>query len=509
MASIKRAIVVGDGYAGLTTAICLTRIGVKSVALVRRPRERSKRSFDPGVGIWTNGLRCLQHLGLLEELEAVGRYVGKSGYRDRHGRWLMRPSRPFAASAASAPSLLFVRQSAVITALERALPPSIECHGGAFVGARRLQNGDGAGSGRGDEGCSSGSGNGSSNGCGGSGGSGGSSHAVAVQLSDGGELEADLLIGADGQRSAIRASLLSGGGGGAGKESKAPDPLVYCGYRVVRGMSPEMVGDESFQTWGVDSRFATVPLRRGQVWYATVTCPPLPERHGTEIFEVSGGGGSGGGRGGRSDGGGSAAIAKEQLLRLFADWHDPVSRIVSATPDGDIEVQNAMAFGSFRTPPPSSPSPLGELSHCTTLVGDAAHTLDPILAQGIGVAFEDAFRLCACLLAAGPGAAADSGGDGSSNGEKAVAQASVAAALRAYERSCLQRVRLLTAVSGAAQAVGQLSGRRACDARDALLLTTPKALKSRLFDAAADATLASHYGDVFSSRALEYKPPDI
>lgn len=68
---------------GLATAACLGRVGVRvTVALGEEENSKVKAAGtgssriggpDPAVGIWTHGLKCLDQLGILGQLEAEGR----------------------------------------------------------------------------------------------------------------------------------------------------------------------------------------------------------------------------------------------------------------------------------------------------------------------------------------------------------------------------------------------------------------------------------------------------
>lgn len=107
-----------------------------------------------------------------------------------------------------------------------------------------------------------------------------------------------------------------------------------------------------------------MPLADGQVWYATL---PLSIDPGPAT---------------------SPHEKRALLLREFGGWHDPIPRLLTNTPAGGILRDPAVAHRVF---PPFSGGPV-------TLVGDAAHGVDPILAQGAGVAVEDAYHL-ACALA--------------------------------------------------------------------------------------------------------------
>ena len=79
------------------------------------------------------------------------------------------------------------------------------------------------------------------------------------------------------------------------------------------------------------------------------------------------------------------------------------------------------------------------------LVGDAAHAIDPVLAQGTGVAIEDAAQLAASIARIQQ--------DPSSSSYTAAA---VGAAVASYEESRAGRVRVLAAVSDLSQFFGQI-----------------------------------------------------
>ncbi|CAM9274042.1 unnamed protein product, partial [Chrysoparadoxa australica] len=239
---------------------------------------------------------------------------------------------------------------------------------------------------------------------------------VCVQLSSGEMLEADLLVAANGRSSSLRRQI---------RGSSGEDPLRYRGYRVSRGMitGKQSLLDYSFQTWGKGMRFAAVPLTDGLVWFATEVCEER-DANGTD---------------------------KWLLLEEFRHWHSPIADIIAATPPETISTEAALGFG------------LGELLKKRTslstgsagcvAVGDAAHTLDPILAAGAGVAVEDAVALARHLDTSGLGTA-----------------------LAEYDNERRRRVAILGLVSEVSQSVGMLGKEWLVNGRDALMGHLPAAL---------------------------------
>ncbi|WP_163989117.1 FAD-dependent monooxygenase [Pyxidicoccus caerfyrddinensis] len=178
-------------------------------------------------------------------------------------------------------------------------------------------------------------------------------HQVTVTLSDGSTVAGDVLVGADGLRSAVRSGLLGDA------------PLRYSGYTSWRGISPEVPSARPghvSETWGRGARFGVVPIGFGQVyWYATLNAPP----------------------GGQD----APGTTRSRLQEVFRGWHAPIAELLAATPEDAI----------VRTDIHDRP-PLQRWSHGrVTLLGDAAHPMTPNLGQGGCQAIEDAVVLSECL----------------------------------------------------------------------------------------------------------------
>lgn len=85
--STPRAEVVGAGIGGLTTAAALARRGW-SVRL--HERDNAVRAFGSGIYLWSNGLRVLDHLDVLEQAVAGAHHGRSIQTRNRHNRVLAR-----------------------------------------------------------------------------------------------------------------------------------------------------------------------------------------------------------------------------------------------------------------------------------------------------------------------------------------------------------------------------------------------------------------------------------
>ena len=82
-----KAIITGDGIAGLASALALTRRGWQVEVLERAP-EFTKAGA--GLSLWPNALRALNALGVGEPVRGRATLAGQAGIRDADGRWLSR-----------------------------------------------------------------------------------------------------------------------------------------------------------------------------------------------------------------------------------------------------------------------------------------------------------------------------------------------------------------------------------------------------------------------------------
>ncbi|EFL17226.1 predicted protein [Streptomyces sp. C] len=183
---------------------------------------------------------------------------------------------------------------------------------------------------------------------------------VTVRFDDGTEERGDVLIGADGVRSAVRAQLLG------------PQPPHYTGYIAWRGhanMSPEEIPPGSFLgLFGRGTRFTYYDIAPGVVHWMSVANGPA---------------------GGRDQG--TPQDTLRMLQARHRGWVDPVARILAAT-DPDSIIRNDV---TERKPDPVWGS--GRV----TLLGDAAHAVSFNIGQGACLAIEDALVLAEHLTRPG------------------------------------------------------------------------------------------------------------
>lgn len=305
-----RILVAGAGIGGLTAAAALERLGF-GVTVLERATEL--RAVGAGLTLPPNAIAALRSVGLAEGVVAAGHRSGVATIRKPDGR----PISQIDLAAAWPQEVGITLHRATLHHLLRCSLSRTELVLGATVSRYDDRGGQ-----------------------------------VRVHLEDGRSFEGDLLIGADGIRSAIRRQLLDDG-----------EPL-YAGYYCWRGIGPQLPKplEGLSETWGRGLRFGLAPVDGERIyWFAVVN-----------------------GAAGGSDGEGTV---HGHLQNLFGSWHEPIAEIVAATPS------SAILRGDIFYRKPTPVWGRGRVS----LLGDAAHPMTPDFGQGACQAIEDAVILAGVL----------------------------------------------------------------------------------------------------------------
>ncbi|MFC5070829.1 FAD-dependent monooxygenase [Kitasatospora cinereorecta] len=306
----SHAVVIGSGIGGLTAATALHRCGWQVTVL---ERAASLEPVGAGISLAPNSQRALDVIGLGDAVRSLAAWHGDGGMRTPAGRWLTRTSSAAAAERFGGP-LVLLHRSALVDLLRSGLPDAA-----LHTGTPAELVGPGRAGGR-----------------------------RAVVRTSSGDIEADLVIGADGIGSTVRATLFP----------RHPGPR-YSGFTTWRVVSPG-VGHpfSSHETWGRGALWGSHPMKDGRIYaYAAATAPA---------------------------GAVAADDEKAELLRRFGDWHDPVRAIIGSVGPGQVLRHDVYQL--------TDPLPSFHQGR-TALVGDSAHAMAPTLGQGGNQAIEDAVVL--------------------------------------------------------------------------------------------------------------------
>lgn len=308
-----RIIVAGAGIGGLAAGIALEQAGHEVIVL---ERVGGIAPVGAGIAMYSNAMEALRRIGVADAVAASGSPIARGEVRLWYGRVLQTQDLSGIVAELGQPPSVALHRAALHDILTRAfrgeLRLGVEVRGYRQAGDR-----------------------------------------VFVQLADG-ELEGDLLIGADGIHSVVAAQL------------RGPSEPRYAGYTAWRGLADEagvpVPEGSGIELYGPGKRFGTILLGGGLVyWFATHNTPP--------------------------GGAGSAEQEHERISEQFRGWASPVPELLAATPPERVLRHDVIdrpvdrRWGEGRV----------------TLLGDAAHAMTPNMGQGAAQAIEDAVVLGACL----------------------------------------------------------------------------------------------------------------
>ncbi|MEV4352685.1 NAD(P)/FAD-dependent oxidoreductase [Actinoplanes sp. NPDC049596] len=367
---VGRAVVVGAGMAGLACAGALSRSGWQVTLL-----ERAERVAAPPTALvlWPNGRRALEAVDPAGGWSSIAAPLPDGGVRRPDGQWLVTPR----GRTGSGPGPAAVTLHDLYDVLIAGLGDYVQMRTGFEVTTVRTAPGS------------------------------------RPSVGDGRtEIEADLIVAADGIDSRVRRALAP--------ESAAVGSGFADWQAIVpahRLPSAPVTGGE---TLGAGYRFVSVPLGpgRGVYWVATAAGAARPEPPATQLA---------------------------LLRRWFTGWPEPVGELLAATHPEDLVPHEVRELRPLPRAYGFTSGPGG-----VVLLGDAAHAMPHHLGQGACLAFEDAATLAALTSDAAPGPA-------------------LLAAIEMYSRLRRPRTTSVVRQTRRMSAVVQARGRLALRARDAAL----------------------------------------
>jgi 2-polyprenyl-6-methoxyphenol hydroxylase-like FAD-dependent oxidoreductase len=341
-----RVLIVGGGIGGLTTALALHARGIEDVTVIESSRDI--RELGVGINTLPHAIRALRDLGLLEALDAVAIRTAELFYLNRQGQQIWHEPRGLDAGH-EVPQLSIHRgmlQAVIAEAVRDRLGAE------AVLTGHRLTAVDGR-----DDGVTA--------------------HITRRATEDEVAMPADVLIGADGIHSTVRAALYP-----------AEGPPRWNGSTLWRGARPFpafLTGRSMIIAGGMASKLVVYPIAPGED-------PARPLTNWAVIAPT----GKGGGAPPRPQ----SWLERghmEELLPHVEDFRVPHVDAVGLI-EGTEEVFEY---------PMCDRDPLPRWSHGrVTLLGDAAHPMYPVGSNGASQAILDAMALAAQLAVGDDPAAA-------------------------------------------------------------------------------------------------------
>lgn len=304
-----RVLVIGAGVGGLAVAKGLVDQGHDVGVFEHAP---ALREGGAGLTVWSNGTAALSHLGI--SLDDIGRELHSLRSLTDSGRLLWEADLDEVTERLGSPTIEVPRR-ALILKLAATLPTGTVHYGRRCVDIDEY------------------------------------SDRVVAHFDDGSAVTGDVVIGADGQRSAVRQAIIGG------------EPARPTGWASWQGLThsdlPVARGHQTLNIAGRNAHCGLIPAGNGLLhwWF------DLPWQEGDPVRSVA------------------------DLREAYRDWPFPVCELLNEITDDElgffphIRHQVPRVWGSARS----------------TLIGDAVHAMPPAVAQAANQTLEDAWMLSSAL----------------------------------------------------------------------------------------------------------------
>jgi len=327
-----RVIIAGGGTGGLAAAIALRKAGLEPLVLEQAP---AFTAIGAGLGLYANAMKALTYLGADAYWRQTAARIDISEQRGLDDDEIITASSLEPRAAKYGEPYYCGHRADLMTSLLMALPPECVRTGSRVVAFEET------------------------------------AHDVRVELAGGEvaggeEIRGDLLVGADGVRSATRRLLMGE------REARFTGVVVWRGL-IPREKVPRRYDAKIVAWFGPRRHVLLYPLRH--------------DRHTDSVYSLS------------------AFVPATEVNREswttsgdLADLHASLADACPAMRDLLARMDEALITGIYFRDPLETWG-----TDRVTLLGDAAHPAPPSAGQGAGMALEDAVMLAACLRRAGPG----------------------------------------------------------------------------------------------------------
>jgi len=304
--------IIGGGIAGLSTAIALKKAGFESILYEAAPEFRE---VGAGIALSINAMKALAALGIDEEIRAKGRLLETFTIYNERGRKLSQTNFTSLSRTYGPGNFMIHRADLQSFLISKINLDSV------FFNKRMIDFEQTA-------------------------------QSINLKFADGSEHETEYLIVADGIHSVGRNKLLPHAGHRFAGQT--------CWRCVIA--DPELVLNESFETWGRQGRFGLGPLPDHKFyWYASLNAKQNESAY--KHFGI------------------------RDLQKIFNQFHSPIPEVLATSTDADLIWSDIMDV-----------KPISNFAFDrVVLIGDAAHPTTPNLGQGGAMAIEDAVILAAEL----------------------------------------------------------------------------------------------------------------
>ncbi len=315
--SDKHIAIIGAGIGGMTAAVTLAKKGVK-VSIFEQAPELSE--VGAGLTITPNATKGLMYLGLEKQMKEVGMAHKQQGVRHFETGEMIVPLERGEKMLEKYGAYQFQAHRADV---HNVLIDELKLHNSntIYTNHELIDLNE-------------------------------KNNSVELVFSNNETHEVDFVIGADGNRSAVRKIILG------------DDDPQFAGYVAWRGLVPvELLGEDDFDECGSSAFiapgrvFARYLVRNGELYnYVAFLATDKWAEEGWAI-----------------------PSKVDIVMDIFSDYNQQVKNIIAATPANDL-----FKWGIFSREPVSKWS-----TKNITLLGDAAHPLEPFMGQGASLAIED------------------------------------------------------------------------------------------------------------------------
>ena len=315
--SDKHIAIIGAGIGGMTAAVTLAKKGVK-VSIFEQAPELSE--VGAGLTITPNATKGLMYLGLEKQMKEVGMAHTQQGVRHFETGEMIVPLERGEKMLEKYGAYQFQAHRADV---HNVLIDELKLHNSntIYTNHELIDLNE-------------------------------KNNSVELVFSNNETHEVDFVIGADGNRSAVRKIILG------------DDDPQFAGYVAWRGLVPvELLGEDDFDECGSSAFiapgrvFARYLVRNGELYnYVAFLATDEWAEEGWAI-----------------------PSKVDIVMDIFSDYNQQVKNIIAATPASDL-----FKWGIFAREPVSKWS-----TKNITLLGDAAHPLEPFMGQGASLAIED------------------------------------------------------------------------------------------------------------------------